>query len=54
MFLLVTYDVNEHFSFTTEAHVAYTNWDYTDKNFKPDSANQRAHKAKFIRAVFSL
>lgn len=40
--LLVTYDINDTFSFTTSAHVAYTNWDYTDKNFKPDSANRNA------------
>jgi hypothetical protein len=40
--LLVTYDVNDHFAFTTSVHGAYTDWSYTDEDFEPDEENRNA------------
>lgn len=36
--LLVTYDVNDNFSFTTSVHGSYTSWDFADEEFDPDDA----------------
>ena len=40
--LLVTYDINDNFAFTTSVHGAYTDWGYTDEDFEPDEENQEA------------
>ena len=38
--LLVTYDVNDNFSFTTSVHGSYTSWDFNDDDFDPDDADE--------------
>ena len=34
--LLVTYDINDNFSFTTSIHGGYTTWDFADEEFEDD------------------
>lgn len=38
--LLVTYDVNDNFSFTTSVHGSYTSWTFNSDDFEPDDDDE--------------